>query len=349
MKAQLFGRWLVWLVLTALMFGLPAAAVAEETPEVIENETGFYYTIRKGDTLWDLSERFSDSPWQWPNLWEENEQITNPHWIYPGERIRLFRKQDLEKIVKKPEEPKIEEPPAEPAPEKERPYLMYSKIEAIGFVRKAPLVSSGTIFKVRGDHELISTGDFVYIQANPDAPSMSIGERYTIYRNERWIGEVKKELAAYGKQYYLVGVVEIVDKEGGVWVGRIVQNYRSIHVKDRLIPYVPRSPKITLAESPTGFTGRIFMAEEHQENIAADHIVFIDQGANDGIRRGQLFKIYYRESDQRNPNKAQLNTLETIPFGQLIVLHTEPTTATCLVLNSRQQVQPGAVVGNFIE
>ena len=209
MKAQTRCRGWVWLLVSALVVGLPAAAVAEEPLEVIENETGIYYTIRKGDTLWDLSERFSDSPWQWPDLWEENDQISNPHWIYPGERIRLFRKQDLQKIVKKTE-PEAEKPPVvAPEPEKERPYLLYSKIAATGFVRKDPLVSSGQIFKVRGDHELISTGDIVYIEANPEAPTMAIGERYTIYRNRRWIGEIKKELARYGVQYFLVGVVEI--------------------------------------------------------------------------------------------------------------------------------------------
>ncbi len=351
MSAEKVCRGFVWLVLAALLLGLPAAAVAEESPEVIENETGIYYTIRKGDTLWDLSERFSDSPWQWPDLWEENDQITNPHWIYPGERIRLFRKQDLEKIVKKQEEPKIEKPGVEapPTSKEEGPYLIYNRINAAGFVRKEPLVSAGTIFKVRGDHELISTGDVVYIEPNPKSPTMAIGERYTIYRNRRWIGDVKKELAAYGVQYFLVGVVEIFDKEGGIYLGRIVGGYRAIHINDLLIPYEPRSPKIPIEKAPTGIQGHIFLAEEHQENIAADHIVFIDRGANDGIQRGQIFKIYYQESDQRNPYKAELKALDTIPFGELVVLHTESTTSTCLVLSSRRQIKPGAVVGNFIE
>jgi hypothetical protein len=77
--------------------------------------------------------------------------------------------------------------------------------------------------------------------------------------------------------------------------------------------------------------------------------VFIDRGANDGIQRGQIYKIYYQESDQRNPYKAELKALDTIPFGELVVLHTESTTSTCLVLDSRRQIKPGAVVGNFIE
>ncbi len=67
----------------ALSFSVTTADAVEET---IEHEAGFYYTIQRGDTLWDLSDKFFDSPWYWPELWQENEQIPNPHWIYPGER-----------------------------------------------------------------------------------------------------------------------------------------------------------------------------------------------------------------------------------------------------------------------
>ncbi len=63
------------------------SATAAEKIDVVESETGFYYTIQKGDTLWDLSNQFNDSPWLWPELWEGNDQISNPHWISPGERI----------------------------------------------------------------------------------------------------------------------------------------------------------------------------------------------------------------------------------------------------------------------
>ena len=72
-------------MLLPLIFASTVAAA--EKHDVVESETGFYYTIQKGDTLWGLSKKFSDSPWLWPELWEENDQIHNPHWIFPGERI----------------------------------------------------------------------------------------------------------------------------------------------------------------------------------------------------------------------------------------------------------------------
>ncbi|RLB48117.1 MAG: hypothetical protein DRJ42_23920, partial [Deltaproteobacteria bacterium] len=47
------------------------------------------YTIRDGDTLWDISGHFYGNPWQWPKVWSYNPEITNPHWIYPDDTLRL--------------------------------------------------------------------------------------------------------------------------------------------------------------------------------------------------------------------------------------------------------------------
>ncbi|HEY2030718.1 MAG TPA: LysM peptidoglycan-binding domain-containing protein [Myxococcales bacterium] len=47
------------------------------------------YTIQKGDTLWDLSQKFLANPWYWPKIWSLNPGIENPHWIYPGGKLRI--------------------------------------------------------------------------------------------------------------------------------------------------------------------------------------------------------------------------------------------------------------------
>src|SRR6266849_3322111 len=57
---------------------------AEEKGMQIQPNTPDIYVIVKGDTLWDLSQKFLNNPWYWPKIWSLNAYIENPHWIYPG-------------------------------------------------------------------------------------------------------------------------------------------------------------------------------------------------------------------------------------------------------------------------
>ncbi len=58
-----------------------AAEMAERHPDT--------YVVKRGDTLWDISARFLKKPWLWPEIWQANPQIQNPHLIYPGDVISL--------------------------------------------------------------------------------------------------------------------------------------------------------------------------------------------------------------------------------------------------------------------
>src|SRR5512145_1126043 len=73
------------LVLTPAEGSAPAAA--EGQGAVPPPDT---YTVRPGDTLWDLSGRFLNNPWYWPKVWSYNPDITNPHWIDPGQLLRFY-------------------------------------------------------------------------------------------------------------------------------------------------------------------------------------------------------------------------------------------------------------------
>ncbi len=202
---------------------------------VIKHEAGYSYTIKKGDTLWDLSERFSDSAWEWPDLWKENTQISNPHLIYPGERIRLFRQVNNESVVERKEEKPVKVVVPVVEPQKDPPYYFYSIIDKAGFIKKENVKPEGTIFKVKDTKTMISIGDTVFIRA-AEGTSLMPGSKYYTYRVYDPLRE-KKTKKYLGFQHYISGIVEIEKKETGFYTGRVIQSFRSIHLKDNLMPY----------------------------------------------------------------------------------------------------------------
>jgi hypothetical protein len=78
-------RRLIYLTFAALF--LTGVVIAQDVS--VRSDHPDEYVVVRGDTLWDISGRFLDKPWQWPAIWHANPQIENPHLIYPGDVISL--------------------------------------------------------------------------------------------------------------------------------------------------------------------------------------------------------------------------------------------------------------------
>lgn len=362
----ILSTFLMMFLFTAFLLAEPRAAMAVEpeknagseqakgiAAEVVETETGIYYTIKKGDTLWDLSRKFADSPYLWPDLWSDNSQIANPHRIYPGERIRLYRRTDTaqqyepaaEKVVaaqaQAPETEPESLPPVEEQqePEQKSSPFSYSRVDQVGFIREIPVAPHGKIFKVRGFKEMIATDDVIYINQEGDRLLVP-GKRYTIYRTPNKVWDRKTE-AYIGTQHHLLGVAEITQVVSGYVIGKVVRAYSNIRTGDLLMPYERRMVKFTRRKAPQGMTGEVIMAEQ-QNLIIGDHVIaFINRGRRDGVEVGQVFNVYYQESGQIQPRKRDKIVLQPVVFGEFLVLLTEETTSTVYITNAQQNISPG--------
>lgn len=315
---------------------------------IVESETGIYYIVQKGDTLWDLSRRFADSPWAWPAIWKENKQITNPHLIYPGEKIRLFRKKDTDKLVEEEgkKEPKPEIKIIKVEPEKEKPYYFYSAIDSIGFIKEKAIDPSGYIFKVEENKVMISFGDLIYVRPSNGA-SLDPGNKYTLYRTITPIkGVATKKYRGF--QYYLTGVIEIIKKEDTFSVAKVIQSFRTIKTDDMLMPYEKRNPKIYITESKKGLQGKIIVAEERLELFGDDFAAFINKGSKDGVEIGQFYTVYYQRKEKIQQDsgwftRSKKTALTPVDFAKILVLHTEEKTSTVLITQSDIAVYPNAL------
>jgi hypothetical protein len=349
-----FIQLLCAFALTVPMLLPPVLAASEQTE--VKQETGFYYTVKKGDTLWDISNHFFDSPQLWPDLWSQNRQISNPHLIYPGNRLHLFIKEGVLVIEEAPEEETEivqeeapieveEEPVEEPAytenePAKDLPSFPYEQINSIGFIKEKPIAPHAYIFKVRDDKQLISVGDTVYLKQEEDeGPELIPGSLYAVFRIMRDPVRDPQTNDKIGYQHYLKGVVEIkeiLSQTPLIAEAVVVKNYQSMKRKDRLMPFKWRSPEITLAESPEGLTGKILLSQDHSRIFATHHVAFIDKGEQDGVMRGQEYDIFSEE---------QIDVIQKeIDIGKLLVLHTEQTTSTVVITNSTRAITPGTKI-----
>jgi hypothetical protein len=322
-------------IMASLALILPAAAYSGNNIEdhIIETETGIYYIVQPGDTLWDLSQQFSDSPWLWPDMWNENQQITNPHLIYPGDRIKLYRRTDVNRV---------QTTVAKPKPVGKT--YTYKDIDAVGFIRKKTLEPSGIIIAVDRSKNMVSDYDVVYITPQP-GQTFAVGEKYTVYRTLSKI--VDNETNAYiGIQHYLLGVAEITQVTPDVAVGTITKSFRAIAVNDKVTPYLKRPAIIEIKESVPGLSGKLIATEDHNNLVAQYRTAFIDKGEIDGIEIGQYYTIFNKIEDRIiSGGKEKTVNLPPKKMGSILVLHTEENNATALIIQSQPFVEDWMPIG----
>lgn len=78
-----------FILLCAAAISAQAVDKTNDQAMLLNEDIPDQYQVEKGDTLWDISALFLRDPWMWPEIWHANQQIANPHLIYPGDLISL--------------------------------------------------------------------------------------------------------------------------------------------------------------------------------------------------------------------------------------------------------------------
>ena len=341
---------------------LAASAWAQDDPNIVRENGRTYYIVQRGDTLWDISRKFLNSPDYWPELWQANRDapITNPHRIYPGQRIRLFRHGETpgEAMARAPEPmpPTPSFRPPAPAPPRAAPTpsvseldagriagtFRFSAMERIGFIREYPEPPHAVVMRSTDRKEMISFGDRVYLRETGHTP-LAIGKYYITYRT---VGPIldRKTGEPVGTQHIPTGVLEIREQTPDYTIATVLRAYRDIRIDDRVMPFRERSPELNLAPGIADMDGTIVTSEE-RNNIYGEHdVVFINRGENHGIGPGQEYIVFIEEFEPVVPGSRERIVISPVDIGRLVVLHAEPTTATALITQSSRTIRPGAML-----
>jgi hypothetical protein len=306
------------------------------------NKTGFYYTVQKGDTLWDLSQKFYSSEWDWPGLWELNDRIKNPHLIYPGERLRVFFKGGLSlenrpvyvepekpievKPVAKPVEVEIEKIEEVVAPKPEiKLSFFYAFMDSVGFIKKKAVFSAGKILRSEKNADLISENDIVYVKASRN-DSIIPGKLYQVY------GTTK--LSYKRVRHSIKGIIQINESKEGYFTAKIIKTYIDINPDDLIMDFLKRDKEFEVKKDNDEINAKIICNDEDDSMFGDRQLVYMDLGQNDNIEIGQVYTIY-KTLDKK---EVSFNPIKT---GQLIVVHTEDVTSTALIFSSKEEIHIG--------
>jgi hypothetical protein len=137
--------------------------------------------VQKGDTLWGICDTYFHDPWRWPKVWALNPDVTNPHWIFPGQTIRIGG------ITQSApgSDPEAPATVTRLAPEARRPAPPpppgNGALREVGFVDTEELAFAGTITGSREEKIMLASGDQAYVEFAKDKP-LRLGQRYTIYQ-----------------------------------------------------------------------------------------------------------------------------------------------------------------------
>jgi LysM domain len=340
----------------------PGPAKPEPAPDA--------YTVKPGDTLWDLSGRFLNNPWYWPKVWSYNPEISNPHFIYPGNVVRLYPGGEegparMEQIAGAPADG--EEAPRElddfsradmkhpqdfgdgdevavVGPYKigyVAPKGLYARRDS--FVTPRELQESGTIIAAFEEKLLLSIHDRTYVRFAEKA-KVKPGESYVIYKTERPVRHpITGEL--FGYQTTIIGAAKVVAVDDKAVTADITNAFEPIERgalvglrMDRIVKQVQRRP------NQRQLDGYIIAAQQQViTDVGEHHVVFLDKGRADGVEEGNTFTVV-RSGDPYGREMNEIMRDPSLPkedVGTLLVVDAQQTSSAALVVRSFRELYVG--------
>ena len=355
------------LALLAAVFLMPPVGYADELsmPQAgseADDET-FTYVVVERDTLWDISERFFKDPFKWPRIWKHNQHIRNPHLIYPGDVVRITP--DGIEIIKRVDKVEVEEPeekvdvdalpvheldaspevvvmlepPPTPVAAEELPPKHYvSHLPKSGFISDAELKMSGAIIGPKENVMLMQEFDEAFISFKK-AKDVVKGGRYTIFKK----GERVRHPVTRAKLGYIIEILGDLEvtSVGETIEARINDAYKEIEVGALLKKYKEPATEVALAETESGIDGYVVASLEGSKNSSSKEIVYIDKGESDGLRNGNVMRIYRDRKKAFDPVKKKKVDLPPVALGTLVVIDATDSFSACVILTSVKSIMAG--------
>ena len=276
---------------------------AEATPAGAGDQAPDRYTVQKGDTLWGICDAYFHDPWRWPKVWALNPDVTNPHWIFPGQTIRIGGMTQSAPGSDEGARPSLVKPMSEltrVAPAPPRPPGS-GALREVGFVDTEELAFAGTISGSREEKIMLASGDQTYVEFAKDKLPR-LGQRYTVYKVDS--DHPVKDPEAGKVLGYLVRIFGDVTIEGvtdrTIATGTLRDVVEPIERGYRVGPLFRQFKTIKPRPSATSGSARVVAAVQPNLLIAEGMFVVLNRGRHQGVEAGNRLRIL-RQGDGYRP------------------------------------------------
>lgn len=315
------------------------------------------YPVKQGDTLWDISSAFLSDPWLWPELWQVNPQINNPHLIYPGDLIKLvyfngrpgltvergpmvFKKGDTVKL-----NPQVRSQPLEsviPAIPLEhiQSFLKNNRVMTEEEINASPYILAGD-----EDHILMGLGDYMYARHNPGWEDAQ--QSYGVYRKgSAYVDPESNEILGFSALD--MGLARFESSEGEVARFKVTSSNEDIRPNDRLMPteerkvdsiFYPKSPEMDVE-------GQILHVFTGVRNVSQYDVVVLNRGEREGLAIGDVLAVHTKGSVVKDRITQELVKLPDERRGILMVFRVFEKVSYGLILRAEAPLAVGDVVKN---
>jgi len=256
------------------------------------------YVVKRGDTLWGIAKVFLRDPWYWPEIWQVNPQVQNPHLIYPGDTLRLVYVDGRPRLVL---QPGLERGNGARVVPRVRSQALEAAVTTIPYETVAAFMSKPSVLEkeqikaapyvlsTRDSHVVMSEGNTVY--ARGFKSPAEVGTHYNLVR----VGEPLRDpddnhVLGYNGVFTGTGHVT---RAGDPATLIMTESTRETYPGDKLFPGDIEVPLDFIPSPPrTNVNGRIMAVSDGVTVIGQYEVVVINRGVRDGLVPGNVLGVF---------------------------------------------------------
>ncbi len=316
------------------------------------------YVVQRGDTLWDISGTFLADPWYWPEIWQVNPQIDNPHLIYPGDilsliyvdgqpRLMLERGISATRLSPQIREQRLDEAINTIAYEQISAFLTRGVVLERDEVNSLPYMLAS-----RGDHLVSAAGNDIYVREARGREAVELrgyGARYSVVKiGEPLVDPDDGDVVGYEASYVAAGKLR---RGGDPATLRLTDSNREATAGDRLLDQDIDIPLNFFPKPPeTEVNGRIISVVDGVSLIGQFQVLVINRGTRHGVTPGVVLSAFeagetirdrFQDGTSYSPNTMFGGEKVTLPderAGTIMVFKSYDRISYALVMEAESEI-----------